>query len=211
MYAQASLSKSKSNASSSDIAMNILKIKETFLNLPNKKINTIQKVVNSSNDKPKPRLNVTMKGPSYKQVIVPMNNELGKRFIKDSVSHITNINHILKSIKSNVCADFIYADNKGVIISTNNVVSNSDLQEIEKYIKNSLQTNDNNIASPQLSQSKSYLKIVGIPYFVNKSNTYISSKDIECIIKNNHIFNDIVLASKPRIIKVSSKLDIAII
>ena len=88
-----------------------------------------------------------MKGPSYKQVIVPMNNELGKRFIKDSVSHITNINHILKSIKSNVCADFIYADNKGVIISTNNVVSNSDLQEIEKYIKNSLQTNDDNIAS----------------------------------------------------------------
>ena len=209
LYAQALLPKSKPNASSSDIAMNTLKIKEAFLNLPNKKINTIQKVINSSNDKP--RLNMTMKGPSHKQVIVPMNNELGKRFIKDSVSHITNINHALKSIKSNICADFIYADNKGVIISTNNVVLNSDLQEIEKYIKNSLQTNDNNIASPQLSQSKSYLKIVGIPYFVNKSNTYISSKDIECIIKNNHIFNDIVLASKPRIIKVSSKLDIAII
>ena len=191
--------------------MNILKIKETFLNLPNKKINTIQKVVNSSNDKPKPRLNVTMKGPSYKQVIVPMNNELGKRFIKDSVSHITNINHILKSIKSNVCADFIYADNKGVIISTNNIVLNSDLQEIEKYIKNSFQTNNNNIMSSQLPQSKSYLKIIGIPYFVNKSNTCISSEDIEHILKNNHIFNDIVLASKLRIIKVSSKSDMAII
>jgi len=152
-----------------------------------------------------------MKGPSHKQVIVPMNNELGKRFIKDSVFHITNINCALKSIKSSVCADFIYADNKGVIISTNNVVSNSDLQEIEKYIKNSLQTSDNNIASPQLSQSKSYLKIIDIPYFVDKSNTCISSEDIECILKNNHIFNDIVLASKPRIIKVSPKLDMAII
>ena len=186
-------------------------MKEAFPNLPNKKIDTIQKVVNSSNDKPKPRLNMTMKGPLHKQVIVPMNNELGKRFIKDSVSHITNINRALKSIKSNVCADFIYADNKGVIISTNNVASNSDLQEIEKYIKNSLQTNDNNIISPQLPQSKSYLKIIGIPYFVDKSNTCISSKDIEHILKNNHIFNDIVLASKPRIIKVSPKLDMAII
>jgi len=148
LYAQASLPKSKSNASSSDIAMNMLKIKETFPNLPNKKIDTIQKVINSSNDKPKPRLNMTMKGPSRKQVIVPMNNELGKRFIKDSVSHITNINHALKSIKSSVCTDFIYADNKSVLISTNNVALNSDLQEIEKYIKNSLQTSDENIMSP---------------------------------------------------------------
>ena len=90
---------------------------------------------------------MTMKGPSRKQVIIFMSNELGKRFIKDFVFHITSINFALKSIKFNVCADFIYADNKGIIISTNNVVSNSDLQEIEKYIKNSLQTNDDNIAS----------------------------------------------------------------
>ena len=170
LYAQALLPKSKPNASSSDIAINMLKIKEAFPNLPNKKIDTIQKVVNGSNDKPKPRLNMTTKGSSCKQVIVLINNELGKRFIKDSVFHITNINQALKSIKSSVCADFIYADNKGVIISTNNVVSNSDLQEIKKYIKNSLQTNDDNIISPQLPQSKSYLKIIGISYFINKSN-----------------------------------------
>jgi len=210
-YAQALLPKSKPNASSSDIAINTLKIKKAFPNLPNKKIDTIQKVVDGSNNKPKPRLNMTTKGSSHKQVIVPMNNKLGKRFIKDSVSHVTNINHALKSIKSSVCTNFIYADNKGVIISTNNVASNSDLQEIKKYIKNSLQTSDNNIMSPQLPQSKSYLKIVDIPYFVNKSNTHISSENIECILKNNHIFNDIVLASKPRIIKVSPKSDMAII
>ena len=196
---------------SSDIAMNMLKIKEAFPNLPNKKINTIQKVINSSNNKPKLRLNMTMKDPSHKQVIVPMNNKLGKRFIKDSVSHVTNINCALKSIKSSVCADFIYADNKGVIISTNNVASNSDLQEIEKYIKNSLQTSDDNIMSPQLPQSKSYLKTIGILYFADKSNTCISFEDIECILKNNHIFSDIVLASKLRIIKVSFKSDIAIV
>jgi len=146
-YTQTLLPKSKPNVLSSDIAMNTLKIKETFLNLPNKKINTIQKVVNSSNDKPKPKLNMTMKGFSCKQVIVSINNELGKRFIKDSVSYVTNINCALKSIKSSVCANFIYTDDKDIIISTNNVASNSDLQEIEKYIKNSLQTSDDNIAS----------------------------------------------------------------
>jgi len=40
-YAQASSSKPKSNAASSNIAMNTLKIKETFPNLLNRKINTI--------------------------------------------------------------------------------------------------------------------------------------------------------------------------
>ena len=210
-YAQALSSKLKSNTVSSNIAMNTLKIKKAFPNLPNKKIDTIQKVINSSSNKPKPRLNMTTKGSSHKQVIVPINNDLGKRFIKDSAVHVTNINHALKSIKSNVYTDFISADNKGIIIVTNNIASNSDLQKIEKYIKNSLQTTNNSIATPRLPQLKSYLKIVGIPYFVDKSNTCISSEDIECILKNNHIFNDIVLASKLRVIKVSSKSDMAII
>ena len=140
---------------------------------------------------------MTTKGPSHKQVIVPMNNDLGKRFIKDLVSHVTNINHALKSIKSNICTDFICIDNKGIIIFTNNVASTSDLQEIEKYIKNSLHTNNDSITTPRLSQSKSYLKIIGIPYFVNNLNTYISSENIKCILKNNHIFNNIILTSKP--------------
>jgi len=133
-----------------NIAINTLKIKEAFPNLPNKKIDTIQKVINRINDKPKLRLNMTTKGPSHKQVIVPINSDLSKRFIKDSANYVTNINRALKSIKSNVCTDFICADTKGIIISTNSVASNSDLQEIEKYIKNSLQINNNSVATPRL-------------------------------------------------------------
>ena len=67
------------------------------------------------------------------------------------------------------------------------------------------------ISSPRLPQSKSYLKIVGIPYNSEITNSCISSNDVECILKSNHIFNDIVLASKPCIIKVSPKYDMSII
>jgi len=130
--------------------MNTLKIKEIFSSLSNKKIDSIQKVITGSNNKPKPRINMTTKGPSHKQIIVPMSNDLGKRFTKDLSSHVININHTLKSIKFNTCVDFICTDNKGIIISTNNVTSNSDLQEIEKYVKNLLSANDDNIASPRL-------------------------------------------------------------
>jgi len=55
-YAQASTPKPHSSNKSSNIAMNTLKIKETFPNLPNNKINSIQKVINGSNDKAKLRL-----------------------------------------------------------------------------------------------------------------------------------------------------------
>ena len=58
---------------------------------------------------------------------------------------------------------------------------------------------------------KSYLKIVGILYLVDQSNTCITSEDVEKILKNNHIFNNIILASKLRIIKVSPKSDMTII
>jgi len=133
-YAQAFSNLVNKNNTSS-IAMNTLKIKETFSKLSDKKIDTIQKVINGDNAKPKPRINMTTKDPLHKQIIIPMLNELGIRFTKDSASHIININCILKNIKSNICTDYISSDNKGVNIVINNVASNSDLQKIEKYIK----------------------------------------------------------------------------
>ena len=49
-----------------NIARETLKIKETFPNLPNKKIEEIQKVINSSNEKVKLKINMTIRGPSRK-------------------------------------------------------------------------------------------------------------------------------------------------
>ena len=47
-----------------NIVMKTLKIKEAFPNLPNKKIKLVQKVINGSKDKSKPKINMTTKGPS---------------------------------------------------------------------------------------------------------------------------------------------------
>ena len=108
-------------------------------------------------------------------------------------------------------ADFIYIKDKDIIILTNNVTNPLDLQKIEKCVRNSLNANTDQISSPRLLQSKSYLKIVSISYLVKQSNTHLSSNDIEKILKSNHIFNNIVLALKPRIIKVSPKSDMSIV
>ena len=114
-------------------------------------------------------------------------------------------------MKSGIIADFIWADNRGIVISTNNVASLADLQEIEKVIKNSLQDNEDKINSPWLPQSKSYLEIVGISYLDDQTNTCIFPEDIEKILKKNHIFNKVILAYKPQVIKVLPKSDMAII
>jgi len=65
--------------------------------------------------------------------------------------------------------------------------------------------------SPRLPQLKSYLKLISIPFLSKKTNSYITSDEINNILKTTHIFNDMVLASKPRVIKVSPKSDMAIV
>ena len=83
--------------------------------------------MNGSNNKSKLKISMTTKGSSHKQVIIPMSNDIAKEFIKELNSHITNINHALKAIKSSTIADFICVDDKGIVITINNVASSLDL------------------------------------------------------------------------------------
>ena len=93
---------------------------------------------------------MTTKGPSCKQIIVPISKKIANKYIKNTSTYIISINSTLKSIKSGIIADFIRADNKGIIISTNNIASPADLQEIEKVVKNLLQDDEDKIDSPRL-------------------------------------------------------------
>jgi len=205
LYAQTS-----SSTNASNIARNMLKIKEIFLNLQDCKIEQVQKIINNVK-KSKPRFNMMTKGPSCKQVIIPMSIENAKYFMRESSMHVININRVLKGIKSNVMANFVHLDSKEIIISINNIVCLSDLQKIKKYVKNTLCMVADQINTPRLPQSKSYLKIVGIPFMSEYTNFQLTSDNVEKILKANHIFNDIVLASKPRVIKVLPKSDMSIV
>ena len=93
----------------------------------------------------------------------------------------------------------------------NSIASASNLQVIENYVKNVNDIISENIQAPRLPQSKSYLKIIEIPYLIENTNIPINSEFVKTIIKLSHIFNDLLLASRPRIIKVSPKSDMAIV
>jgi len=59
--------------------------------------------------------------------------------------------------------------------------------------------------------SKSYLKIIELSYILEQTNSSVTSDIIKSIIKEMHIFNNIILALKPCIVKASPKSDIAIV
>ena len=203
-YAQAS----KPSVNTSEV----LKIKEAFPSLNAKKIDQVNNIVNGQ-DKAKPRIKMTTKGPSRKHIIIPMSSDNILSFMKNSSAHVANINRALRNAKTDILVDYIRSDNSGISVVVNKVAQQSDLSIIDNYVKNSNDVNSLQVEDARLLMSKSYLKITSIPYFPYADNhqTKLMSNDIENILKQNHIFDNISLASKLRVIKVSPKSDMALV
>ena len=156
----------------------------------------------------KPHINMMTKSPLQKQIIISMGSKNISKFIKYSGDHITNINHGLKEIKSDTFTDFIYVDYHSLIVTSNKVMFLLDLEVVESYIWNANLVNANDVQSVCLLQSKFYLKILGIPYLIEDTNTPINFSIMEIVIKSTHIFNNVCITSKLQVIKISLKSDI---
>jgi len=97
-YAQAS----KTSVNTSEV----LKIKETFPSLNAKKIDQVNNIVNGQN-KTKPHIKMTTKGPSRKQIIIPMSGDNVSSFMKSSSVHVANIKRLLRNAKTDILVDYI--------------------------------------------------------------------------------------------------------
>ena len=133
-------------------------------------------------------------------------------FMKSSSLHVANMNRLLHNAKSDVLTDYIRADPIGITIVTNKISQQSDMAIINNYVKSLNDINSLQVDKPRLPKSKSYLKIIGILFFSHaNSQERLTPNDIKTILKQNHIFNNISLTSKPRVIKVSPKSDMSIV
>ena len=127
---------------------------------------------------------MTTKGSSRKQVIILMSNNNNTKFMRNSATHIANINRILRNVKSEVLVDFICLDPLGITVVTNKVSLQSDLQMINHYVKNTEDIDALQVDASHLPQSKSYFKIIEIPYFPHgNSQDRLTSNDIKSILK----------------------------
>ena len=155
---------------------------------------------------------MTMKGLSRKHVIIPMSSKNNMKFMKNSSIHIANINRSLRNAKPEVLMDFIWSDLLRIMVVTNKISLQSDLQIIKQYVKNTDDINPLQVEVPWLPQSESYLKIIGISYFPHSnSQNRLTSSNVKEIIKQNQIFDSITLNSRLCVIKVLPKSDMSII
>ena len=141
-----------------------------------------------------------------------MSGENISSFMKSSSLHVANLNRLLHNAKSEVLTDYIHSDPIGITIVTNKVSQQSDMVIINNYVKSLDNINSLQVDKLHHPKSKSYLKIISIPFFPHaNSQERLTLNDIKMILKQNHIFDNISLASKPRVIKISPKSDIAIV
>ena len=167
------------------------------------------KIKNSGGNNRKPKINMTTRGPSRKEVIIPMAKHITELIVNSAHNHITNINKCLRNSKSDIVTDFIQSTNNGIIITTSKLANDLNLTTIENYLKNMQNVDSNSIESPHLPKSKSYMKIIGLPYKITQD--VISPDFIEGVLKETHLFKGVVLASKPCVIKASPKSDMAVV
>ena len=206
------MKKSYAQASKINISSNIkdvLQVKEAFLSLLANEVGKILKVKNSSESKKKLKLNITTRGPSRKEVIIPMTKLNTELIVKLAHIYITNLNKCLKNSKTDIIVDFIYMSNNGIIITTNHLVSLSELSRIKDFLKKIDNINSDSIKGPCLPKSKSFMKIIRLLY--NSKQRVLTPNFIKDVLKETHLFKDIVLASKPRIIKAFPKSNMAIV
>ena len=201
-YAQAS----KSNLSHIE---DILRVKEAFPALLANEVGKVLKIRNSRESSKKSRINMMTRGPSRKEVIIPMAKHIAELIVNSAHTHITNVNKCLKNSKLDIVANFICITYNRIIITTNKPANDLNLSTIEKYLKSIQNVDSDSIESLHLSKSKLYMKIIGLPYKIK--HDVISPDYIEGILKETHFFKNVVLASKPCVIKAFPKSDMVVV
>ena len=187
----------------------VIRVKEVFSELSANEVGKMLKAKNSNGEMKKPKINMTTRGQSRREVIIPMAKTNTELIVNSAHIHISNINKCLKNSKSNIFADFIRFNINGIIITTNKPANDLDLSTIKKYLKSVQNVNLDSIESPRLPKSKLYMKITGLLY---SSKLEVLSPDIiKGVLKDSHLFKDVTLASKPRVIKASPKSDKAVV
>jgi len=118
-----------------------------------------------------------------KHIIIPMSIDNVSSFMKNSSLNVANVNRQLRNAKTDVLVDYIRSDSTCIIFVTNKVAQQSDLSIINQYVKNSNDINSLQVEDTRLPKSKSYLKIIGIPFYPHpKSQEKLTLADIETIL-----------------------------
>ena len=100
-YAEASKTNNLSNIE------DVIRVKEVFPELSADEVGKMLKAKNSNGGMKKPKINMTTREQSRREIIIPMAKTNAELIINSAHIHISNVNKCLKNSKSNIFADFI--------------------------------------------------------------------------------------------------------
>ena len=78
-------------------------------------------------------------------------------------------------------------------------------------MKKTAELGESSEVEPCLSQSKSFLKVLGVPYWDSKTSLPITLAQVAEALSSSSLFEGITLASMPHIIKASPSSDMSVI
>ena len=96
-------------------------------------------------------------------------------------------------------------------MSTNSVASVAELEVIKQWLKKTAGLGEITEVEPRLPQSKSFLKVLGVPYWDSKTSLPVTPAQVAEVLSSSPLFEGITLASMPRIMKASPSSDMSVI
>ena len=156
-------------------------------------------------------LKMTTHRPTRHQVLIPLDTPIAEVIVANAATAVEFSNRGLVEAHSKLRVESVCKPWDGIFMSTNFVVLAAELEIIKQWLKKVAGLAASTMVEPHLPQSKSFLKILSIPYWGNNSLLSITQAQVESVIANTPIFEEVVLASHSRIMKVSPSSDMSVI
>ena len=156
-------------------------------------------------------LKMTTHRPTRHQVLIPLDTPIAEVIVANAATAVESSNRGLVEAHSKLRVESVCKPWDGIFMSTNFVVLAAELEIIKQWLKKVAGLAASTMVEPHLPQSKSFLKILSIPYWGNNSLLSITQAQVESVIANTPIFEEVVLASHSRIMKASPSSDMSVI
>ena len=119
----------------------------------------------------------------------------------NAASTVEFCNKGLVSARSKLRVESVHKAWDGVSMSTNSVASVAELEVIKQWLKKTAGLGEVTEVEPRLSQSKSFLKVLGIPYWDSKTFLPVTPAQVAEVLSSSPLFEGVTLASMPCIMK----------
>ena len=112
------------------------------------------------------------KGPTRHQVLIPLIPAAAEIVMANAASAVESCNKGLVEACSKLRVESVCKAWDGV--STNSVASAAELEVIKQWLKKTATLGEVTEVEPRLPQSKSFLKVLGVPYWDSKTSLPIT-------------------------------------